>query len=109
MALAPLKVDERNSDSGSIGEVARASHHSSISSTSTPAIRLPNAERYVQPALEATVKPYTSDPKPTTASTPPRQSTPVLISLRLSGTHRIMSSNATRAIGTLTKKMARHD
>src|SRR5450755_1682303 len=108
-ALAPLKLQERNSGSGIMGDAARASHHSNTDNMNPAPDRQLSTVAFTHPARDASVKPYASIPSPATASTPPLQSTPEADSLRLSGTQCTVSNRARNPTGTLMKNTARHD
>src|ERR1700683_1054411 len=80
IAFAPLKLQERKSLSGSIGEALWASDQTNKKSTSTPPASRPSIARLDHDGEEIIVKPYASRPSPATASRPPRQSTPTVAS-----------------------------
>src|SRR5262245_40306192 len=110
MALAPLKERERNTPSGIIGAGVFDSNHTNVARIARPAATPPITFASAHPISEAAVNPYTSAPSPAVAGRAPAQSTPALSLVpRLSGTRQNAMNTASSAMGTFTKKIARHE
>src|ERR1700760_2512987 len=83
--FAPAKALERKSDSGTMGDLLRASTKTKAIAPAAPRPILASTLGRVHPALEEAIKPNTRTLKPTVARVAPVQSRFMCWRLRLSG------------------------
>src|SRR6516164_3450754 len=108
--LAPLKVGERKSVSGTIGAELRASTNRKASRARTPSARAASTRGEPTPREPASSSPYTSAPNPSVTNSVPHQSSfPDADGSRLSGTRQNSTTSTTTASGTLIKKTQRQE
>src|SRR6185503_2315469 len=107
-AFAPVNVRERNSDSGNIGDCARASTATNAASAATPITSAATTAVSDQPRREDSMSPNTSPPSPTVPSVAPGTSSGPASGFRLSGT-RGRSASTSAASGTFNQNAQRHE
>ena len=107
--MAPVKLRDANSLSGTIGQAPLASTITNATRQPKPTIKLPKTRGCLQPRVTDSMNPLTRPPKPSVTIVAPNQSTRATVSLRLSGIRQSEMAITAAAGGRLMKNAQRQD